>query len=175
MNMRIHPRYLIATVAVLLGAAGLHAQSTGTNGCTITIPVVNQLSITGTAVLTVPQPAAGAIAGGGAGVSDTSDVKLFLTTNQTNMEVTVAAGTNPPTGVTLGVTVNANSSSLGTPSVSALSTSPQALITGISNVATNTGDPSGVGLTYTLTLTAAATDTGHSAYSPTITYTLQSP
>jgi hypothetical protein len=63
---------------------------------------------------------------------------------------------------------------LGTPSVSAISTSPQALITGISNVATNTGNAGGVGLTYTLILSAAATDTGHSAYSPTITYTLQS-
>ncbi len=65
MNMRIHPRYLIATVAVLLGAAGLHAQTTGTNGCTITIPVVNLLSIYGTAVLNVPTAnAACAIAGG---------------------------------------------------------------------------------------------------------------
>ena len=170
MNMRIHPRYLIATVAVLLGAAGLHAQTTGTNGCNITIPPVNLLSVYGTAVLNVPTPNVGDAAGA-SGITDSTNVTFKLTTNQTNMKVTVAASIAAPTGVTLAVQVGTNGSSLsGT--ISSLTTANQYLMTGISNVATNTTDSSGIPLIYTLTLTKAATDTTTAPYSPTITYTL---
>ncbi len=48
-------------------------------------------------------------------------------------------------------------------------------MTGISNVATNTSDSSGIPLIYTLTLTKQRRIRDIAAYSPTITYTLQSP
>jgi hypothetical protein len=170
--MKSHPqlRHLIAAATFSLSAAGLFAGDSGSNSCNVTIPVCNQLAVSGTAVLTVPQPSAGAVAGG-SGITDSSDVTFRLTTNQSNMQVTVASSANPPTGVTLGVLVSSNTTGL-TGNVSSLTTSTQALIAGISNVATNTLDAAGIGLTYTLTLTAAATDTTTAPYSPTITYTL---
>lgn len=175
MNIPQIVRHLLPVLAFVSSTAYLHAGNTGSNTVSADIPVVNELSVTGTAPsFTFTTPAAGATMGSTA-QTNTNSV-LNITTNETNKKVTVAISA-VTTGVTLGVSLDAaacSSNGIAPVAITNLSTTAVDLTsnaTPFGNVATGSGIP----ITYTITLdkTAAPHTTGHGgALVPTVTYTL---
>lgn len=134
----------LLVLALGLGAAtGASAQAT--QGVSFQVDAINQIAFTGGPSLVVSSATAGAEP-----TSATAAVSWGVTTNQGNSKITGSMNAALPAGVTLSVSLaapggatSAGSQPLGTTAVD--------LVTGLTRVAR-----SGLGVTYTLSATAAA-------------------
>lgn len=85
----------VLTAAVLLCAPTLHAQSTATQTVSLSVPAINQISVSGNpGTLTVSQPAAGSAP---AAVSDASTT-YAITSNENNKKITAQLSAGPTYG-----------------------------------------------------------------------------
>lgn len=166
--MKIPPRLrlLLTSVAFLACAHLLHAQA---GSVVVTNDPVSIISITNTS-LTVPDPTAGAIKGGGAGIASTVGAVLRITTNQTNRKIT-AVRNALPTGAVFTVALGTHTSPhSGGGTTTTLTTSATDFVTGISNLASDEHDAAGIPLIYNLTL---AENTPSGGFTATVTYTIE--
>ena len=139
----------------------LLAQTSATAIVTFTITSISSIAVSG-------NPAAFNISAATPGnppnsATDTSTT-YALTTNATAQRIQGSVDTAMPSGVALTITLAAPSTGTSTGPVS-MTTTPQNLVTGISNVA-----QSGLGITYTLSASAAAAPVASA--SRTVTYTI---
>jgi hypothetical protein len=158
-------RCILASLGLFAAAHSLHAQA---GSVVVTNDPVSIISITNT-TLSVPDPTAGAIKGGGSGIDSTVGAVLRITTNQTNRKITVARNTLP-TGAVFTVALGTHSSPFTGGSETTVTTSATDFITGISNLASNEHDASGIPLIYNLTL---AENTPSGGFTATVTYTIE--
>lgn len=139
----------------------LLAQTSATAIVTFTISSISAISVSG-------NPAAFNISSVTPGDPPTSatdtSTTYAVTTNATGQKIQGSIDTAMPTGVTLAITLAAPSTGTSTGAVD-MTTTPQNLVTGISNVA-----QSGIGITYTLSATAAAAPVASATR--TVTYTI---
>ncbi len=164
MKLPRHLRFVLVTLSLAAATHPLHAQA---GDVVVTNDPVSILSVTN-ATLTVPDPAAGAIKGG-TGINSGAGPVLRITTNQTNRKITVSRNTLPA-GASFTVALGAHSSSFTGGTETTVTTSAADFITGISNLASNEHDASGIPLVYKLTL---GENTPSGGFTVTVTYTIE--
>lgn len=150
---------MLATVALVAGAASAASAQTSTQVVTFQVTAINQIAFAGTPSLVVNTATAGS---NPTSASDASS-SWAVTTNQSGAKVTASINTNMPAGLTLSVVLvaPAGSTSIGSP----LSTTAADLVTGITKLAQGA-----LGVTYTLDATPAAGVV--SSTTRTVTYTI---
>ena len=150
---------ILATVALVAGAASAASAQTSTQVVTFQVTAINQIAFAGTPSLVVNTATAGS---NPTSASDASS-SWAVTTNQSGAKVTASINTNMPAGLTLSVVLvaPAGSTSIGSP----LSTTAADLVTGITKLAQGA-----LGVTYTLDATPAAGVV--SSTTRTVTYTI---
>jgi hypothetical protein len=148
-----------ALLAMLCAIGGTAAAQTATQTLTFQVDAINQIGFTGNPSLVINTAAAGADPS-----SVTTAVTWAVTTNQSNAKITASLNAALPANVTLTVDLaapsgatSAGAQSLGTTSVD--------LVTAITRVA-----ESALGVTYTLSATAAAGVVASTTR--TVTYTI---
>ena len=150
---------ILATVALVAGAAGAASAQTSTQVVTFQVTAINQIAFVGSPSLLVNTATAGS---NPTSASDAS-ASWGVTTNQSNAKVTASINTNMPAGLTLSVALGAPA---GTTSIgNSLSTVAVDLVTGITKLA-----QAGLGVTYTLDATPAAGVVASTTR--TVTYTI---
>ena len=152
-------RRTLAVLALLCVIGGTAAAQTATQTLTFQIDAINQIAFTGNPSLVINTAAAGADPS-----SVTTVVTWSVTTNQSNAKITASLNAALPANVTLTVDLaapsgatSAGAQSLGTTSVD--------LVSAITRVA-----ESALGVTYTLSATAAAGVVASTTR--TVTYTI---
>lgn len=147
MNTRIARRCALALALGTITLAGSASAQTATQSVTLAVNAINQIAFTGSPSLTITTATAGS---NPTSVSDAS-ATWAVTTNQTGAKITASIASALPAGITLsanlaapaGGSVSAGSQALGTTAVD--------LVTGLTKLAQG-----GMGVTYTLSATAAA-------------------
>jgi len=127
---------------------------------TFTVQTINEFALSGN-----PGPLTIDSATAGSDPTDATDssTTYSITTNDTNKTITGSVDSAMPSGMTLSVELAAPTGATSLGAVS-LTTTPQNLVTGIANLA-----ESNLGITYTLSATAAATPEGPSNRTVTLT------
>ena len=150
---------ILATMILMAGAASAASAQTATQTVTFQVDAINQIAFSGSPSLVINTATAGS-----APTAATASANWAVTTNQTGAKVTASIGSAMPAGVTLSVNLGApaGASSAG---AQELSTTAVDLVTGLTKVAQGT-----LGVTYSLTATAAAGVV--SSTSRTVTYTI---
>jgi hypothetical protein len=161
-----HPIHLLLVSLGLVVAHSLHAQDAG--DVVVTNDPVSIISVSSTAIV-VPDPTAGDIKGG-TGVNNTGSPVLRITTNQEDQKITVQRDNTLPAGATLTVALGTHSSPLTGGAETTVTTSETDFITGISNLASNEHDASGIPLIYKLTLSE---NTPAGGFTVSVTYTIK--
>jgi hypothetical protein len=138
---------IAAAVALVVVAAPLFAGSSATQTITFSVDAINEIAVSGNpGALTIST----ATAGSGPDTVTDSSTTYDITTNQSGQKITAAIGSPMPNGVILKVRltapVGATSAGLVT-----LTTSAADVVTAISTL-----NQAGLGITYTLSATAAA-------------------
>jgi hypothetical protein len=136
----------LLAAAASVAPAALHAQA-ATQLVTLEVQAINQLNVSGTPSALVVNTATA----GSAPTSVTSSTTTWaVTTNEAGRKVTASLNSALPSGVTLAVTLSAPG---GAASVGAvpLGTTAADVVTGLSTL-----NATGLGITYTLSATAAA-------------------
>lgn len=150
---------ILAAIALVAAASTLEAQ-TATQNVTIQVNAISRISVTGGAQsLTITTATAGSQP-----TDATASVNWAITTNQTNQKVTASLDAAMPANVSLAASMAAPAGATSAGAV-ALGTTAADLVTGISTLAQG-----GLGLTYTLSATAAAGVVAST--SRTVTYTI---
>jgi hypothetical protein len=152
---------LLSAVLVVAAAASANAQAThqATQTVDITISAVNRISVgAGTPTLTINTAVAG-----DAPTDATASSSWSITTNQTGTKVTAKINSAMPSGASLLVTLAAPAGATSIPTVN-LDASDKDVVTGITQL-----NAAGLGLSYTLQATSAASAT---TVSKTVTYTV---
>lgn len=150
---------ILAAIALVAAASTLEAQ-TATQNVTIQVNAISRISVTGGAQsLTITTATAGSQP-----TDATASVNWAITTNQTNQKVTASLDAAMPANVSLSASMAAPAGATSAGAVS-LGTTAADLVTGISTLA-----QAGLGLTYTLSATAAAGVVAST--SRTVTYTI---
>ncbi|MGC4072490.1 MAG: hypothetical protein QM760_08235 [Nibricoccus sp.] len=164
MKNRLH--LALACFGLLVASHSLHAQA---GSVVVTNDPVSIISITNT-TLTVPDPTAGAIKGGGTGIASTAGAVLRITTNQSNRKIT-AVRNALPTGAVFTVALGTHTSPhTGGGTATTITTTATDFVTGISNLASDEHDAAGIPLIYNLTL---AENTPSGGFTATVTYTIE--
>ena len=150
---------ILATMALIAGAASAASAQTATQIVTFQVDAVNQIAFSGSPSLVVNTATAGSNP-----TSATANATWAVTTNQSTAKITASINSAMPAGLTLSVALvaPAGGSSAGT---QALGTSAVDVVTGITKLAQG-----GISLTYTLDATAAAGVV--SSTTRTVTYTI---
>lgn len=153
-------RNFLMTMALMTGAVSAAAAQTATQVVTFQVDAINQVAFTGSPSLTINT----ATAGSAPSAVTNSTASWAVTTNQTGAKITASISSAMPTGVTLAVNLSAptGASSAGS---QALGTTAVDLVTSITKIAQGS-----LGVTYSLTATAAAGVV--SSTSRTVTYTI---
>ena len=150
---------ILATVALVAGAARAASAQTATQVVTFQVSAVNQIAFVGSPSLIVNTATAGS---NPTSASDASS-SWAVTTNQSGAKITASINSNLPAGLTLSVQLGAPA---GTTSIgNSLSTTSVDLVTGITKLAQG-----GLGVTYSLDATPAAGVVAST--SRTVTYTI---
>jgi hypothetical protein len=138
--------FAAAAFALAFVSSIAHAQ-TATQTVTFSVSAINQITVSG-------DPSALTLAAAAPGSDPTpvtnTATTYSITTNESNKKITASIPTAMPAGVTLTVALAAPSGA-ATTGAQALSTTAANLVTGISSL-----NASGLGITYTLSATAAA-------------------
>lgn len=150
---------VLAVLAVLASAGSVAAQSANQT-VNYEVQAINQISLAGSPNLVV----SAATAGSGP-TAATAGATYSITTNGTNMKITVAINSNMESGLTLTTSMTAPSASGVSAGAVTLSTSAQDAVTGMNGL-----NESGLAITYELTATTAAGVVAPS--SRTVTYTV---
>ena len=146
--------------ALMLVAAATAGAQTATQTVTFQVDAINQIAFSGSPSLVINTATAGSNP-----TSATSNTATWaVTTNQAGAKITASIGSNMPAGLTLEVSLAApaGASSAGSQS---LSTTAVDVVSGITRLAQGS-----LGVTYSLTATAAAGVV--SSTSRTVTYTI---
>lgn len=153
-------RYAAALVlAASVFAARDASAQTATQTVSYEVTAINEISVSGSPSMVIND------ATPGSGLTSTTASGTYaITTNETNRKVTAEIDTNMPSGVTLSVTLAAPNGGTSTGAVT-LSTTPQDVVTGVSNV-----NQSGLSISYGLSATVAAGVVA--AGNRTVTYTI---
>ncbi|MBO6574826.1 MAG: hypothetical protein JJ896_05390 [Rhodothermales bacterium] len=155
--------YTLATVAALLAAAPVSAQ-TANQTVTVVVSDINSISVSsGSVTLTVNS----ATAGSNPDDATDSSTSYSITTNGSAKKITAALGSAYATGISLAINLTAPSGGTSAGSTT-LTTSAQEVVTGISNLA-----ESGIGISYTASATPSATSNG-AGEAQTVTLTITS-
>ena len=152
-------RNLLATMLLLAGAASAASAQTATQTVTFQVDAINQIAFSGSPSLVINTATAGVDPS-----AATAAATWAVTTNQTGAKVTASIGSAMPSGVSLTVNLAAPAGATSA-GAQALSTTAVDLVTGLTKVAQGT-----LGVTYSLTATAAAGVV--SSTSRTVTYTI---
>ena len=145
MNTRIARRGALA-LALLTITLAASASAQNTQSVTLAVNAINQIAFTGSPSLTITTAAAGS---NPTSVNDAS-ATWAVTTNQTGAKITGSIASALPAGITLSVNL-ANPTGATSAGSVALGTTAVDLVTGITKLAQG-----GLGVTYTLSATAAA-------------------
>ena len=164
--MKTLQKIQLGLAAAISLAAGplLHAQVAG--DVAVDNDPISIISVTNT-TLAVVDPVAGAIKGGTATTSAVGSV-LRITTNQTNRKITVLRAALP-TGVSMTVECGSHTSTFTGGTETTVGTTATDFITGISNLASNVQDASGIPLIYKVTL---GQDTPSGDFTANLTFTI---
>lgn len=152
-------RHYLATMLLLAGAASAASAQTATQTVTFQVDAINQIAFSGSPSLVINTATAGVDPS-----AATAAATWAVTTNQTGAKVTASIGSAMPAGVSLTVNLAAPTGATSA-GAQALSTTAVDLVTGLTKVAQGT-----LGVTYSLTATAAAGVV--SSTSRTVTYTI---
>lgn len=152
-------RNFLATMLLLAGAASAASAQTATQTVTFQVDAINQIAFSGSPSLVINAATAGVDPS-----AATAAATWAVTTNQTGAKVTASIGSAMPAGVSLTVNLAAPTGATSA-GAQALSTTAVDLVTGLTKVAQGT-----LGVTYSLTATAAAGVV--SSTSRTVTYTI---
>ena len=145
MNTRIARRGALALALLTISMAGSASAQT-TQSVTLAVNAINQIAFTGSPSLTITTAAAGS---NPTSVNDAS-ATWAVTTNQTGAKITGSIASALPAGITLSVNL-ANPTGATSAGSVVLGTTAVDLVTGITKLAQG-----GLGVTYTLSATAAA-------------------
>ena len=150
---------ILATMALLAGAASAASAQTATQIVTFQVDAVNQIAFSGSPSLVINTATAGSNP-----TSATAAATWAVTTNQTGAKITASIGSNMSAGLTLKVNLSApaGASSAGAQS---LSTTAVDLVTTITKLA-----QSAIAVQYSLDATAAAGVV--TSTTRTVTYTI---
>ena len=150
---------ILATVALVVGAASAASAQTSTQVVTFQVTAINQIAFVGSPSLVVNTATAGS---NPTSASDAS-ASWGVTTNQTNAKITASINSNMPAGLTLSVALAApaGSTAIG----NSLSTTAVDLVTGITKLA-----QASLGVIYTLDATPVAGVVASTTR--TVTYTI---
>lgn len=165
---RLHLSLTLVTLTLALGTTALHA---AVGDITVTNEPYSAVSVSTGTTLTVADPAAGAIKGGTG--TTVSTAVLRITTNETTDRKVQVSQTGVPTGATLTVDLG----TITTTAITQVNSGAPLTVTGtdtdfitdINNYASNVEDPSGLPLTYVLTL---GQNTPHGTANINVTYTI---
>ena len=152
-------RNFLATMLLLAGAASAASAQTATQTVTFQVDAINQIAFSGSPSLVINTATAGVDPS-----AATAAATWAVTTNQSGAKVTASIGSAMPSGVSLTVNLAAPAGATSA-GAQALSTTAVDLVTGLTKVAQGT-----LGVTYSLTATAAAGVV--SSTSRTVTYTI---
>lgn len=152
-------RHFLPTMLLLAGAASAASAQTATQTVTFQVDAINQIAFSGSPSLVINTATAGVDPS-----AATAAATWAVTTNQTGAKVTASIGSAMPAGVSLTVNL-APPTGATSAGAQALSTTAVDLVTGLTKVAQGT-----LGVTYSLTATAAAGVV--SSTSRTVTYTI---
>lgn len=150
-----------ALITSLYAFQTLHSVSSATATVTWTVDPINSLSISGSPA---PYTINTAVAGSHPVCGSDNLTTYSITTNAVGQKITAALDTDMPDGVTLNVCLQAPDGATSMGSVE-LSSSPQNMVTGISNIA-----QSDLSILYNMNVNAAAVPAGTS--SRIITYSI---
>lgn len=152
-------RRILATMALIAGAASSAAAQTANQTITFQVDAINQIAFAGSPSLVINTATAGSNPS-----SVTTGATWAVTTNQTGAKITASIGSNMPAGLTLAVDLAApaGASSAGS---QALSTIAVDLVTSITRLAQGA-----LAATYSLSATPAAGVV--SSTTRTVTYTI---
>ena len=150
---------ILATAAMLIGAATVASAQTATQNVSFQVDAINQISFAGSPSLTINTATAGSNP-----TSATANATWAVTTNQSGAKVTASINSAMPSGVTLSVNLSApaGASSAGAQS---LSTTAVDVVTSITKLA-----QSGITAAYSLDATPVAGVV--SSTTRTVTYTI---
>lgn len=152
-------RYAVPALALAALSAGKAAAQSNTQDVSFEVQAINQIAFSGTPSLVISTATAGS-----APTSATANGTYAITTNESDRKITAGLDSDMPTGTALSVSLAAPSGGTSSGAVQ-LSTTAQDVVTGVSTV-----NASGLGVTYTLTATAAAGVVP--AGTRTVTYTI---
>jgi hypothetical protein len=150
---------ILATMALMVGAASAASAQTATQTVTFQVDAINQIAFSGSPSLVINTATAGTDPS-----AATAAATWAVTTNQSGAKVTASIGSAMPAGVTLSVNLAAPTGATSA-GAQALGTTAVDVVTGITKIAQGT-----LGVTYTLSATAAAGVV--SSTSRTVTYTI---
>ncbi len=152
-------RYAVPALALVALQAGRATAQQATQDVSFEVQAINQLAFTGSPSLVISTATAG-----GAPTTATANATYAITTNEADRKITAEVESDLPAGVSLSVSLAAPSGAASAGAVQ-LGTTAQDVVTGIS-----TANASGLGVTYSLSATAAAGVVP--AGSRTVTYTI---
>lgn len=145
--MKTYLRSATAAAVLVLASAGVAAAQTAQQTVSVEVQAINVIAVSG-------DPAPLVVSGGTPGVDPdpaTDGTTTYdITTNETNKTIQVVSDTDLPAGITLTVELAQPTGATSAGPVT-LSTTAQNAVTGISTLA-----ETGLGITYTLSATAAA-------------------
>ncbi|HEU4994796.1 MAG TPA: hypothetical protein VFT29_08250 [Gemmatimonadaceae bacterium] len=136
---------ILATLALVAGAANVAMAQTATQTVTFQVNAINQISFAGAPSLTVSTATAGSNP-----TSATAAATWAVTTNQSNAKITASIAAAMPAGLTLSANLSAPTGGTSAGSL-ALGTTAVDLVTGITKIAQGA-----LGVTYSLDATPAA-------------------
>ena len=150
---------ILATVALVIGAASVASAQTANQIVTFQVDAINQISFAGSPSLVINTATAGSNP-----TSASAAATWAVTTNQSGAKITASIGSNMPAGLTLSVNLTAptGGSSAGAQSLSTIAVD---LVTSITKLA-----QSALAVSYSLDATPAAGVV--SSTTRTVTYTI---
>jgi hypothetical protein len=155
----MNAKKIFATIALTLSAASAASAQTANQVVTFQVDAINQIAFSGSPSLVINTATAGSNP-----TDATAAATWAVTTNQTGSKITASIGSNMAAGLTLSSNLSAPAGATSAGSQS-LSTTAVDLVTGITKLAQGS-----LGVTYTLTATAAAGVV--SSATRTVTYTI---
>jgi len=150
---------ILATMALLAGAASAASAQTANQTVTFQVDAINQIAFVGSPSLVINTATAGSNP-----TSATAAATWAVTTNQSGAKITASIGSNMAAGLTLSVNLSAPAGASSAGALS-LSTTSVDLVTGITKLA-----QAAIGASYSLDATPAAGVV--SSTTRTVTYTI---
>jgi len=155
----MNAKKIFSTLALIVSASSAASAQTATQTVTFQVDAINQIAFSGSPSLVINTATAGSNP-----TDATAAASWAVTTNQSGAKITASIGSNMAAGLTLSANLSApaGGSSAGSQSLSTVAVD---LVTGITKLAQGS-----LGVTYTLSATAAAGVV--SSATRTVTYTI---